>query len=179
MVHLSTDVLHWLSAQRGGSDSRKEGGWLNGSCECVGTRGPRCWSVCRSCEITCCTANTAFRTTCRPTARTSSRNFSFWSRQTEPVLRWDELLLWQCNRIWCAVFTCAHKLMEASLIYCMEAKIETEKWGREKLLLLLLPTAAAAAATATVLWPLYRTTCISPDFVGAKFYCPCALADDN
>jgi len=41
--------------------------------------------------------------------------------------------------------------MEASLIYCMEAKIETEKWGREKLLLLLLPTAAAAAATATVL----------------------------
>jgi len=36
--------------------------------------------------------------------------------------------------------------------------------------------------TTTILWPLYRSTCISQhleDFGGAKFYCPHALADGN
>jgi len=40
--------------------------------------------------------------------------------------------------------------------------------------------------TATILWPPYRATCISQhrsyeleDFIGAKFYCPHAVADGN
>jgi len=45
--------------------------------------------------------------------------------------------------------------------------------------------AATAAATTVILWPSYRSTCITcarwkvADFVGAKLYCLHVLVDSN